>query len=302
MIGMTNTGGGRAGAKLAVTAPAGVTVTASKGTRTYTRIANDTGKATFTGLETGTWALSISDATHEPTTPVNVKISADYNVTLAFFSATIIITYPAGSTCKATHTDGTTLTAPDTSGTWSCIVPSAGTWTVTASDGTNTKSQSVEITSEGQAISLVISYDLELYNNGSYIVPFTAYAGTCGSVSSGTPTISNQSSHFVMTMPSSTAGSYVSNSAVNITDYNTLILEYEHQASDTNSSWDCVICLMNKPTDNWYSNYVMRKAIPLTSNKSVLTADVSGINGNYYVHLGIYGNRTLKVYDLRFKE
>lgn len=215
--------------------------------------------------------------------------------------AVIGVTYPAGSVC--TCTDGTkTLTLKDTGGQGFFLIPYAAAWTVTATDGTNTISENVEITSEGQAISLFLSYDLELYNNGSYIVPFTAYAGKCGSISNGTPTITDQSSHFVMTVPLNTAGSYVSDIAVNITDYNTLILEYEHQASDTNGSWDCVICLMNNPTDNWYSTYVMRKAIPLTSDKSVLTVDVSGINGNYYVHLGIFDNRTLNVYDLRFKK
>lgn len=46
-----------------------------------------------------------------------------------FFSATINVTYPVGSTCTAT--DGvTTLSAPDTSGTWDCVVPNAGNWTV----------------------------------------------------------------------------------------------------------------------------------------------------------------------------
>lgn len=168
MIGRTNVGGGSGGtgATLVVSAPADVTVTATKDNKTYTRVANSDGIATFKGLSNGTWALSMSDSSHDPTTPVDVIVTTDYYVTLAFFTATINITYPAGSTCKATHTDGTELTAPDTSGTWSCIVPSAGTWTVTATDGTNTKSESVEITSEGQSESVDLHYIFYIFKSG----------------------------------------------------------------------------------------------------------------------------------------
>lgn len=78
------------------------------------------------------------------------------------FSATINITYPAGSTC--TCSDGTTtLSAPDTSGTWACIVPNAGTWTVTSTSGAETDSKAVTITTDGQSISVELSYALFLF-------------------------------------------------------------------------------------------------------------------------------------------
>ena len=77
-------GGGSSGGTLVVTAPAGVTVTATKGDKTYTRVVNAEGKATFRGLSSGTWMLSIDDATHEPSTPVPVEIKADYSVELSF--------------------------------------------------------------------------------------------------------------------------------------------------------------------------------------------------------------------------
>lgn len=78
------------------------------------------------------------------------------------FSATINITYPAGSTC--TCSDGTTtLSAPDTSGTWACIVPNAGTWTVTSTSETETDSKAVTITTDGQSTSVELSYALFLF-------------------------------------------------------------------------------------------------------------------------------------------
>lgn len=80
--------------------------------------------------------------------------------------AVIGVTYPAGSTC--TCTDGTkTLTLKDTSGQGFFLIPYAAAWTVTATNGTNTKSQSVEITNEGQLESVTLSYELIINFNKS---------------------------------------------------------------------------------------------------------------------------------------
>ena len=91
--------------------------------------------------------------------------------------AVIGVTYPAGSVC--TCTDGTkTLTLKDTGGQGFFLIPYAGTWTVTATDGTNTKSESVEITSEGQSESVALSYNIILIHEG--VVQsnaFTVYNG-----------------------------------------------------------------------------------------------------------------------------
>ena len=148
-------GGGGVGAVLTVTAPAGVTVSVSKDGKTKTKTANADGLAVFKGLATGTWTLTITDGVQTSTKPV--VITADYDTVIAFFSATINITYPSGSTC--TCSDGsTTLTAPDTSGTWACVVPNAGTWTVSCTNGTESKSVTAEITSDGQSMSVLLEY------------------------------------------------------------------------------------------------------------------------------------------------
>lgn len=78
--------------------------------------------------------------------------------------AAIGVTYPAGSTL--TCTNGTsTLKAKTTSGQWVFAIPKAGTWTVTATDGTNSKSQSVSITSEGQSVKMELGYSYEILNS-----------------------------------------------------------------------------------------------------------------------------------------
>ena len=107
-------GSGSAGGTLTVTAPANVTVTVSKDGKTKAKNSGTSGVVVFKGLATGTWTLAITDGLQTSSKPV--VVTADYSTVIAFFAATINITYPAGSTC--TCSDGTTaLSAPDTSGT-----------------------------------------------------------------------------------------------------------------------------------------------------------------------------------------
>lgn len=160
MIGRVNTGGGGTGGTLIITAPANVTVTVSKDGKTKTKNSGTSGVVVFKGLASGTWTLTITDGSQTSSKPV--VVTADYSTVIAFFTATINITYPAGSTC--TCSDGTTtLSAPDTSGTWACIVPNAGTWTVTSTSGTETDSKAVTITTDGQSTSVELSYALFLF-------------------------------------------------------------------------------------------------------------------------------------------
>lgn len=165
-IGKTNVGGGSGGSGciLTITAPANVTVTVSKGGKTKTKNSGTSGVVVFKGLASGTWTLAITDGSQTSSKPV--VVTADYSTVIAFFTATINITYPAGSTC--TCSDGTTtLSAPDTSGTWACIVPNAGTWTAAATDGVENTSESVSITTDGQIVAIELSYLLWLYKSGN---------------------------------------------------------------------------------------------------------------------------------------
>lgn len=160
MIGRVNTGGGGTGGTLTVTAPANVTVTVSKDGKTKTKNSGTSGVVVFKGLASGTWTVTITG--DGKTAQKNVVVTTDYSTVIAFFAATINITYPAGSTC--TCSDGTTtLSAPDTSGTWTCIVPNAGTWTVTSTSGAETDSKAVTITTDGQSTSVELSYALFLF-------------------------------------------------------------------------------------------------------------------------------------------
>ena len=155
---------GGAGGTLTVTAPANVTVTVSKDGKSKIKNSGTSGVVVFKGLASGTWKVTITG--DGKTAQKNVVVTTDYSTVIAFFAATINITYPAGSTC--TCSDGTTtLSAPDTSGTWACIVPNAGTWTVAATDGVENTSESVSITTDGQIAAIELSYLLWLYKSGN---------------------------------------------------------------------------------------------------------------------------------------
>ncbi len=173
---------GGTGGTLTVTAPANVTVTVSKDGKTKTKNSGTTGVVVFKGLASGTWTVTITG--DGKTAQKNVVVTTDYSTVIAFFSATINITYPSGSTC--TCSDGTTaLSAPDTSGTWACIVPNAGTWTVTSTSGAETDSKAVTITTDGQSTSVELSYALFLFKPNA---PSDIIAGEWETPGNGTVT------------------------------------------------------------------------------------------------------------------
>lgn len=164
-------GGGGSGATLVVSSPANVSVTVSKDDKSYTKNSGSLGSATFKGLATGTWTVVISG--NGQTATKTIEITADYAITIAFFSASINITYPANSTCVVTNAGGQTV-ASDTNATSSektfiATVNAKGTYTITATatDGSGkTKSATVSITAEGQVETVTLTYELVLFNNG----------------------------------------------------------------------------------------------------------------------------------------
>jgi hypothetical protein len=93
----------------------------------------------------------------------------------------ISVIYPEGLTC--TCTDGTTiLTASDTSGIFIFNIPHIGTWTIEATYGIHTTSETVEITTMGQDVSVELKYAFNFLTtsdgiidgyslNGRYISP-----------------------------------------------------------------------------------------------------------------------------------
>lgn len=223
------TGPGSSGGKLTVTTPgAGITVTAARDGKTKTRVSGADGTAVFKGLESGDWVLTITDG-ERTSVPVSITIKTDYATALTFFTATINVSYPEGSSCTAT--DGvTTLTAPDTSGTWACVVPNAGTWTVTATDGSESKSETAEITTDGQSVSVSIDYGFDLYKAGDERIAVTG-GWVTGSTGKGTHSVQKLDSgmHMKCVQGDSDLSDDVgvrTSSKVDLTGYSQLTIQY----------------------------------------------------------------------------
>lgn len=267
-----NGGGNGTGGTLTVTAPAGVTVEVSKDGKTKRKTANEEGLAVFKGLETGTWTLTITDGNQTATQ--TVEITADYSAVIAFFAATINITYPSGSTC--TCTDGTTtLKAPNTGGTWACVVTNTGKWTVICTDGTKSKSAVVTINTDGQSASIKLAYETVVLD-ASTLTADEANAMFVGW--SNYNNITKENDYIVLPHNSTDLGDYlifVINTQYDITDYTHLVVE--GYATSTN-------CKFGVKTDN-SSSYLKPCAAQQTFSTSLseLSLKIDGLSGKHYI-------------------
>ena len=155
----------------------GETVTLSDGVTTLSATFDNAGVATFQGVTiTGNLTVSASAGGQTATTTVNVPYFGNYTAALAFFSATITVTYPANGTC--TITDGvTTLNA--SSNPMAFNIPNTGTWTATAIvDGVSKNGTAINITTDGQTASDTIQFGTI---NVTYADDFKGISITCTS-------------------------------------------------------------------------------------------------------------------------
>lgn len=166
--------GGQTGATLTVTSSGAGTITVSNTSlgKSYSKSVTAGGSAVFKGLATGTWTVKLSNGTQ--TSTKTIKITSDYSTSIAYFSATIKVTYPAKSKCVIKNSSGTQVASDTNTGsstkTWTATVNATGTYTVTATatDGSEkSKSQSVSITADGQSKSVTLTYELVLFDNGT---------------------------------------------------------------------------------------------------------------------------------------
>lgn len=296
-IGKTNVGGGSGGSggTLTVTAPANVTVTITKDGKTKTKNSGTSGVVVFKGLASGTWTVKITDGSQTSSKPV--VITANYSTVIAFFAATINITYPAGSTC--TCSDGTmTFNAPDTSGTWACIVPNTGTWTASCTNGEDSTSKAVAITADGQTENVALSYTLVLYEkNGETVAwSYKAYDYGVPSVNMTLDTLQSQYGEGNARRP--TLYTTVKH---DISSYDTLYGSLDM----TGQGELCLGILSSPPTNGSELNNVgfVSYATGNSTGKVDLTLDISSFTGEYYiavyVHAGwanSYNGSTIKIY------
>lgn len=285
-IGKVNTGGGGSGGTITVTGIVGHTVAATKDGKTYTRTFNSSGVAVFKGLSTGTWTLTMTGDGQTATRTVDVN--ADYSVTITYVSATINVTYPAGSTCTAT--DGTTtLTAPDTSGTWECVVPNAGEWVFSLSSGYKS---TVSVTQDGQTETLSQWY---LYNNGAEyfdVVPFNPVSDASVNYIDVTKNVDH------INLLNSTGGARGSGvyAIADLTGFTKLRIEITAAGDYLNNGG---LYIAPSTSQMLFSQNVAFKDFSASSSKKTYTLDVSGFSGEYGCCFGAWSNNyNIKIYRM----
>lgn len=201
--------------------------------------------------------------------------------------AVITVTYPAGSVC--TCTDGSkTLKLKDTSGQGFFLIPYAATWTVKCYDGAdydsspNKKSKNVEITAEGQSVSVTLNYGVYLFKEGrGQITPFTSTNETNGTVSIGTNEI-------VLNYSSNSNGQVAVKTvnAVDLSNYSKLIFDAICNRTEKDNDWTKAVVAVDTNEINHAlpaSNLDAYTAMNPDGVRREYTIDISGFNTGYYI-------------------
>lgn len=296
MVGRTNTGGGGSGGTLTVTGIAGHTVTATKDGKTYTRTFNTAGVAVFKGLSTGTWTIKMSG--NGQTATRKVTITADYSITIAYFSATIKVTYPAKSKCVIKNSSGTQIASNTNTGTsaktWTATVGATGTYTITATatDGSGkTKSTTVSITAEGQVKTATLAYDYIIFSNETGLNSVYSDGGGGAAVKVST----NSSGIKILTFPS--GGGYnrmaYIKPPIDLTKYSTLKISGYAGANRR-------FCVWNQTPNSNNTGIVASATMKTGSAPSSYMIDVSKLSGNCYLGTE-YAVSDTTIYDLRLE-
>lgn len=272
LYGFGGSGGSPNKSIIIVTAPTGSTVTCKMGSTTKTA-SEKNGTWTFSGLDIGTWTVTATKGNSIATQDVDItRLTVEY-VTITYFSATINVTYPAGSTC--TCSDGTTtLTAPNTSGSWTCIVYNAGTWTVSSTDGDKSKSADVVITTDGQTESVTLQYITYLFKDGE----------TYDSLTGGwNGTVNAEKQAFQLYAAAGKTASVWTKSKVDMTGYSTMLV-----TTDVANNISLHLTITSDvPGETW--NRVAEAEI--ANGASEISLDISNITGEYFVWLSAYSEK-----------
>lgn len=272
-------GGGGSGGTLVVTSSGAGTVTVSNSAfnKSYSKSVTAGGSVTFKGLKTGEWTVTLSNGAQTATR--SVTINADYSVSVAYFSATISVTYPANSNCVVTNSGGQTVASDTNTGsstkTWTATVGATGTYTVTAtstSGSSKTKSTTVSITADGQSSSVTLTYELVLFDNGTYASETGGWKGISGNnlVASVSGVASGQSGY----------DAFYTKNKVDLTGYSTLHFTIAGKSGD--EDYDYPIGA-SANTGTGLTDFAASKRIHNSAVGTTVTVDISSLNTSYYI-------------------
>lgn len=212
--------------------------------------------------------------------------------------AIIAVTYPAGSVC--TCSNGTkTLKARDTSGKALFNVPSDGTWTVSCTDGSSIANKTVDITEAGQFETVYIGYELWLFKDGNQYTDLTGgWEDGINYVyesSAQTPVNYNTSIHLNSNVSTDAIAKTVNK--IDLTDIASI--KFTLTASDSSNNNKKLLAIMSNDSGRIATENIASIDCGSASVGSVISLDVSGITGKYYVLFATTNERTFSVNNVR---
>lgn len=224
------------------------------------------------------------------------------------FSATISITYPAGSTCTVTNYKKT-WTAPNTTGSWTFKANEVGIYTVKAVSGSKSREKEVLITAEGQSKTITIVYETVLFDatdntsiTGGWQQKNYADGYGTGSISNGLIQVVGSTAYggaaaAYMVM-------YLTKNKIDLTEATSLKaqtgtiggnnLAFVIKSANTLSGWyDAPL------TDGTCPAYT--KLTASESSNSTVSIDVSDITGQYYIGAIVCGDSAFRASRIWFE-
>ena len=206
----------------------------------------------------------------------------------------IIASFPAGAASCTCSSGGTVLQADAAGlarGQFVFEVPAAGEWTVTISNGTDTKSESVSITAAGQAADAELSFSLFILRDGSYgDYGFKGYTGRAVSFSDG---------EIKTTSSGSSTSPFCFETAIDLTAWSTLVFKVQN----TSLSSFYPFAFGVKTTANMVTAYANRAFAAETVLTEVsrdyreVAVDISALSGDFYIHgIGVGPTNTSEIW------
>lgn len=193
------------------------------------------------------------------------------------FSATISITYPAGSTCTVSSYKKT-WTALDTSGSWTLKVNEVGYYTVKSIRGTKTSTKIVTITTQGQVVNVTLAYELYIFKQGQgAIVPLSVDKEANGHATIGTDKMT-----LSKTSDSSCGVGVYTTAKQDLSQYTTLYADVAMTSQI--GSLACYLCVKSTP-GRLYNNGIGTENIlayaSVQMGSSRVSVDISRVNNGY---------------------
>lgn len=187
------------------------------------------------------------------------------------------------------------LKAKNTSGRWIAPIPFVGTWTVTVTDGTNSKSESVAISAEEQNEVMEFSYGYYIFESGKGLTAgytLKGYSYSSGSTNAWTPDVDAE----YLYSKGGNRGWYIDES-INMSEYSALKARVLAKADGLSLRVDDA-----NPGKQTFMKDPIAEAVldsAQTGKEAVLSLDLSGITDRTALYIG-WDMRNIEnyVYDL----